>query len=114
MEEQPASRERVRRSRAEIAEIIATYRQSGQRQREFCLQRGIGVSTLQNYLRRERSNGQPKQRLLEVEVAPTSRAGSESKALEVIVANGYRIAVGSGFAAEDLLRLVKVMERIKA
>jgi hypothetical protein len=63
MENGPAKTERTRRSRAEIAELIATYRQSGQKQREFCQQRGIGLSTLQNYLRRERSNGQPKQRL---------------------------------------------------
>jgi hypothetical protein len=31
-----AKRERLRRSRAEIAELVASYRQSGQRQREFC------------------------------------------------------------------------------
>jgi hypothetical protein len=67
MENGPAQTERTRRSRAEIAELIATYRQSGQKQREFCQQRGIGLSTPQNYLRRERSDGQAKQRLLEVE-----------------------------------------------
>jgi hypothetical protein len=53
MENGPAKTERTRRSRAEIAELIGTYRQSGQKQREFCQQRGIGLSTLQNYLRRE-------------------------------------------------------------
>ena len=53
MENGPAKTERTRRSRAEIAELIATYRQSGQKQREFCQQRDIGLSTLQNYLRRE-------------------------------------------------------------
>jgi hypothetical protein len=62
MENGPAKTERTRRIRAEVAELIATYRQSGQKQREFCQQPGIGLSTLQNYLRRERSNGQPKQR----------------------------------------------------
>jgi hypothetical protein len=57
MENGPAKTERTRRSRAEIAELIATYRQSGQKQREFCQQRGIGLSTLQNYLRQNEVTG---------------------------------------------------------
>src|SRR5258708_30475726 len=112
MENGPGKTERRRRSRAEIAELIATYRQSGQKQREFCQQRGIGLSTLQNYLRRERSDGQPKQRLLEVEVVRKATAGA-SQALEIIVPNGYRIMVVARFAAEDLLRLLRVREQIK-
>jgi hypothetical protein len=36
MESEPARRERVRRSRAEITELVAAYRQSGQKQQEFC------------------------------------------------------------------------------
>jgi hypothetical protein len=113
MENEPAKRERVRRSRAEIAELIGSYRQSGQKQREFCQQRGIGLSTLQNYLRRERSNGQPKQSLVEVEVVPKAMGGGSS-VLEVIAPNGYRIAVVARFEAEDLLRLLRVLERIEA
>ena len=111
MENGPAKTERSRRSRAEIAELIGTYRQSGQKQREFCQQRGIGLSTLQNYLRRERSNGQPKQRLLEVEVVPKATAG-RSPALEIIAPNGYRIMVVARFEAEELLRL-STMTRIR-
>jgi len=48
MENGPAKTERTRRSRTEIVELMAAYRQSGQKQREFCQQRGIGLSTLQN------------------------------------------------------------------
>src|ERR1700747_349148 len=115
MESEPAKRVRVRRSREEIAELIASYRQSGQRQREFCQQRGIGLSTLQNYLRRERTKGQQKhRRLLEVEVvAKRSTAARETPELELIAPNGYRIAVGAEFKAEALLRLLEVVERIK-
>ena len=115
MESEPAKRERVRRSRAEIAELVASYRQSGQRQREFCQQRCIGLSTLQNYLRRERRNGQQKQRrLLEVEVvAKSSKAARETQGLELIAPNGYRIAMSSGFEAQALLRLLEVVQRIK-
>jgi hypothetical protein len=70
---------------------VASYRQSGQRQRELRQQRCIGLSTLQNYLRQERTNGQQKQRrLLEVEVvAKRVAAASESQRLELIAPNGY-------------------------
>jgi hypothetical protein len=115
MESEPAKRVRVRRSREERAELIASYRQSGQRQREFCQQRGIGLSTLQNYLRGERTKGQQRRRrLLEVEVvAKASTAARETPELELIAPNGYRIAVGAEFKAEALLRLLEVVERIK-
>jgi hypothetical protein len=112
MENGPAKTERTRRSRTEIAELMAAYRQSGQKQREFCQQRGIGLSTLQNYLRRERSNGQPKQRLLEVEVVPKATAGA-SQALEILAPNGYRVMVVARFEAEGLSRLLQVLEQIK-
>jgi hypothetical protein len=114
MESEPAKRARVRRSRVETAELVASYRQSGQRQREFCQQRGIGLSTLQNYLRRERTTGQQKhRRLLEVEVVAKSSRVAETPQLELIAPNGYRIAVGSEFRAEALLRLLEVVEGIK-
>jgi hypothetical protein len=115
VESEPAKRVRVRRSRVETAELIASYRQSGQRQREFCQQRGIGLSTLQNYLRRERTKEQQKhRRLLEVEVVAKSlTAARETPQLELIAPNGYRIAVGPEFRAEALLRLLEVVERIK-
>src|ERR1700730_7258951 len=74
---------------------------------------GHWISTLQNYLRQERSNRQPKQRLLEVEVVPKATAGT-SQAMEIIAPNGYRIMVVARFEAEDLLRLLRVREQIKA
>jgi lambda repressor-like predicted transcriptional regulator len=97
MESEPAKRVRVRRSREEIAELIASYRQSGQRQREFCQQRGIGLSTLQNYLRRERTKGQQKQRrLLEVEVVAKRSRVAETPQLELIALVGRLWATDQG------------------
>jgi 3-deoxy-D-arabino-heptulosonate 7-phosphate (DAHP) synthase class II len=46
MENGPAKIVRTRRSRAEIAELIATYLQSGQKQREFCQQRGTEIRNI--------------------------------------------------------------------
>src|SRR5260221_13233899 len=112
MENEPAKTERTRRSRTEIAELIAAYRQSGQKQREFCRQRGIGLSTLQNYLRRERSNGQPKQRLLEVEVVPKATAGG-GQAIEGGGPNGRAVSGGAGFEAEDFFWLLQETGEIK-
>src|SRR5260221_2644995 len=107
MESELAKRVRVRRSREAIVELLGSYRQSGQRQREFCQQRGMGLSTLQNYLRRERTKGQQKGgRLLEGELgAKSSMAARETLALELIASNGDRIAVSSVVYAEPLLRL---------
>ena len=81
----------------------------------FVSNEASGLSTLQNYLRRERTTGQQKRRrLLEVEVvAKTSTAARETPELELIAPNGYRIAVGSEFKAEALLRLLEVVEQIK-
>jgi hypothetical protein len=50
---------------------------------------------------------------LEVEVVPKATAGP-SQALEIIAPNGYRIMMVARFAAEDLLRLLRVLEQIKA
>src|SRR5258707_6692764 len=108
MENGPAKTERRRRSRAEIAELIAAYRQSAQKQREFCRQRGIGLSTLQNYLRRERSNGQPKQRLLEVEVVPKATAGGR-EGLGIVAPHGDRGMVGGGVVEEECFRLLQLL-----
>src|SRR5258707_7905770 len=109
MENGPAKTERRRRSRAEIAVLIAAYRQSGQKQREFCRQRGIGLSTLQNYLRRERSNGQLKQRLLEVEVVPKATAGGK-KVLQILAPPGFRVTVGATVGAERFLWVSRLIE----
>src|SRR5260370_28306115 len=111
MESEPAKRVRVRRSREEIAELIASYRQSGQRQREFCQQRSIGLSTLQNYLRRERTTGQQKRRrLLEVEVgAKASTAARETPEVPLIPPNRHRNAIGFWVKARALLPFLLVV-----
>ncbi len=113
MEDDLVRSSRPRRRASEIAELLGSYRQSGQGQREFCQQRGIGLSTLQNYLRRERV-GEKSQGLVEVEVVAGKRADAKARSLELITINGYRISVGAGFEAGDLIRLVKTIEQINA
>src|SRR5258707_12885543 len=101
MESELAKRVRVRRSREEIVELLGSYRQSGQRQREVCQQRGMGLSTLQNYLRRGRRKGQQKWgRLLGVELVAKSAMGArETQTLRLMASYGYRIAGSSAVKA---------------
>jgi transposase-like protein len=47
-----------RRTLDEVREIIGEYRTSGQTQSEFALRRGIGLSTLAFWLRREKEQGE--------------------------------------------------------
>jgi hypothetical protein len=111
MQEDLVRASRLRRTAGEIAELLADYRQSGQGQREFCQQRGIGLSTLQNYLRGGRS-GRKAQGLVEVELVAGNRVDAKARSLELTTTNGYRISVGRGFEAGDLIRLVKTIEQI--
>src|SRR5260221_14791761 len=105
MESELAKRVRVRRSREAIVELLGSYRQSGQRQREFCQQRGMGLRTLQTSLRPARAKGPQKGgSRLELEVvAKSSMAARETPGPGPSAANRYRIAVTAGFRAEALL-----------
>ncbi len=87
MEDDLVRSSRPRRRASEIAELLGGYRQSGQGQRKFCQQRGIGLSTLQNYLRRERVD-EKSQELVEVEVVAGKRADAKARSLELITIRG--------------------------
>src|ERR1017187_10726553 len=45
----PSVRRRLRRSRAEVAQIVASYAQSGLSRSEFCRQHGLSLSTVNRY-----------------------------------------------------------------
>ncbi len=89
MEDDLVRSSRPRRRASEIAELLGGYRQSGQGHREFCQQRGIGLSTLQNYLRRERVD-EKSQELVEVEVVAGKRADAKARSLELITIKGKK------------------------
>ena len=107
---------RKRRSSEEVKRLVLEFKASGLRRKEFCLARGMALSTLRRHLK-NRCLGQGGQktgsRLVAVElVKPERHAHAEeaSAALEVVLSGGRRIGVRQQFDSETLGRLVKVLE----
>lgn len=105
-----------RRNRAEIEQLVAEYEASDLGRTAFCQQRGLSLSTLARYRRRQEQTaveGTEGKRWLAVEVSgATAVAGGErASGLAVVLAGGRRIEVGRGFDADTLRRLLSVVER---
>ena len=105
-----------RRSRAEIEQLVAEYEASGMSRTAFCQQRGLSLSTLVRYRRRqeqtagENAVGKP---WLAVEVSSSAGAGRKESdsGLTVVLPSGSRIEVGCGFDTDTMRRLLAVVER---
>jgi len=80
----------VQRSAAQWSEILARYRQSGLRSRDFCAGEGLGLRTFEKWERRLRRKEERKGQFVEV---PTPQAGSGPWAVEVELPNGVRLRV---------------------
>jgi transposase len=105
-----------RRSRAEVEQLVAEYEASGLGRTAFCQERGLSLSTLSRYRRRqEQTAGEAAEgkRWLAVEVSGSAAAegGERASGLAVALPGGRRIEVGRGFDADTLTRLLAVMER---
>lgn len=109
---------RRRRSRAESEQLVREYEASGLTRQAFCADRGISVTALDKYRRRHRDGSSAAAgRMVAVEVvtglgATAQTAAERSGALLVELRNGRRIAVGRGFDATTLERLLTVLERV--
>ena len=104
------------RSRAEIQQLVAEYEASGLSRTAFCQQRGLSLSTLSRYRRRqEQTVGGVAEgkRWLAVEVSASGAVagGERASGLAVELPGGRRIEVGRGFDADTLKRLLAVVER---
>lgn len=104
-----------RRSRAEIQQLVAEYEASGLGRTAFCQQRGLSLSTLARYRRRQEltAGGAAEGHWLAVEVpgsVPVA-GGEEASGLAVVLPGGRRIEVDRGFDGDTLQRLLTVMER---
>jgi transposase-like protein len=127
-------RRQQRRSREEVEQFVNAFERSGLRRREFCLQHGVALGTLDRWLRRRRQergrmarNREAMRhedarvrtttgsRLVAVEVAGWPAAGREGQAasggLAVVVSCGRRIEVSRGFDVATLERLLDVLEQ---
>lgn len=103
-----------RRSRAEVEQLVAEYEASGMGRTAFCQQRGISLSTLTRYRRRQEQTAgvaAAGKRWLAVEVcgSPAAGGGARVSGLTVVFPGGRRIEVGRGFDADTLKRLLTVV-----
>ena len=114
-EKHGASEAKRRRTAVEIEQVVAEYGRSGMTQKEFCLSRGLVLSTLQRYLH----NGSKKQktpaksRLVAVEVAGSGQlqVPEAGCGLALVCADGRKLEVHRGFDEVTLQRLLDVLER---
>jgi transposase-like protein len=126
MSEYPVSakRSRARRSRAEVAQIVSSYPQSGLSRSQFCRQHGLSLSSLNRHCQHARhrdalrsaSMSRPlsavELSLARVEFVEKSVTRTEQHdPLQVELAGGRRIAVSAGFDAATLTRLIAVLEQ---
>ena len=105
-----------RRSRAEIQQLMAEFEASGLGHTAFCQQRGLSLSTLARYRKRQKQKAAETaegKRWLAVDVSGSAAvAGAErASSLAVVLRDGRRIEVGRGFDAGTLQRLLAVVER---
>jgi hypothetical protein len=118
---------RVRRPAAEWAELIDEWHASGLSLPAFCERNGLNFGTMSGWVykrthkdaleeaRREAGMGDDTLsadpfvpvRVLEAE---PEWEGAGRSGIEVVIGAGRRIAVGAGFDAETLLRVVAVLE----
>jgi len=108
-----------RRTRSEIREIIESYYASGQTQGDFAMRRGIGVSTLSLWLRREREQAmaltpslERKPNLVEVSLSGAEPGRQQPCGdFEVEFAGGERLRMRRGFLAEEFRVIVGELRR---
>jgi hypothetical protein len=115
MSEEQVVAQKVRRTAAEIEQIVSEFQSSGMSRSQFCRVRGLTFGVLNRYLERIRvaaQSGANGDGLVAVEwggkrpsVERTGGCG-----LSVVLRSGREIAVNTGFDAATLLRLVEVLE----
>jgi hypothetical protein len=116
MEEQAGtSIVQVRRSSAEIAQVLADYQTSGLSQAAFCQQAGLSLATLARYRKRQaEGNATSGSGWLAVEVAGGQKRPERgaSSGLALTMEGGLRIEIGRGFDDRTLVQLLGVLARI--
>ena len=119
---------RRRRTALEVKEILERYWSSGQTQRVFTEKEGIGVSSLQYWLRRGRDQHERGSKrckasgrsgraaksiplsLLEVELESATRGSrSASVSFEIELPDGTHLRFGAGFAESEVRRLIALL-----
>ncbi|MGC1644465.1 MAG: hypothetical protein WA741_01435 [Candidatus Sulfotelmatobacter sp.] len=111
MSEEQVVAQKVRRTAAEIGQIVSEFESSGMSRSQFCRVRGLTFGVLNRYLERMRAAADSSANsdgLVAVEWG--GKKPSAEHALSVVLRSGREIAVNTGFDAATLQRLVEVLE----
>jgi hypothetical protein len=101
------SKLRQRLSVAQRADLLQAFRHSGLSQQAFAAQAGIGLSTLQLWLRAARAARAATPGFVEL---PNPLPAAATPAYRLRWADGLVLELGRGFAAEELAALLQVVE----
>jgi hypothetical protein len=110
------SSKRARRSRADWAKEVRSYRASGLGATEYAASRGLHPGTLCGWaskLGKSDEAGRQEPRFLPVRVAGEKQARAESKRpteVEVTLRNGWRVRVAGEVPPEGLVELLVLLE----
>lgn len=92
---------------AAIEEVVSRWRASGASKASFCKAEGIATVTLGRWLRKLDAQSAVERTPVLVEVGRHERPVREG--YEVVLPGGVEVRVPSGFGAEDLSRLLRVL-----
>ena len=98
---------RKRLTAAQREKILSAYRRSGLPQRDFALEAGIGVSTLQLWLRKAATGLNGPASFIQVPNLMESTGGPAMYRLHL--GGGRGLDVGSGFRPEELAALLALL-----
>ncbi len=115
---------RRRRSRAEVAELVAAFEKSWLSRAAYCRQHGLSLTSLNRYCKRRADRGRrqsvrseqpsPAVSLIPVELVDRPAANvTGPMALYVELCGGRRIGVGAGFDAVTLRRLIAALDEVQ-
>ena len=88
--------------------VAAAYRASGQTRGEFCRKRGMPVTTLDYYLRRDAY--QSRQKLVPVRVVQGAAPTKAGSGFTLVLTNGLRLEMAVDFDAPALSRLIAAIQ----
>lgn len=105
-----------RRTPQQWARLVEGYQASGQSQRRFCAEHGVGQSSLRYWKRRLAQGGSTEDvqaatgvRLVAVKVIEDTPALADS-GLVVVAPRGIRVQIARGFDAATLSRVLATLE----
>ena len=115
MIEEQVVAQKVRRTAAEIRQIVSEFESSGVSRNRFCRERGLTFGVLNRYLKRMHAavdGSASGNRLVAVEWGGKKPSAERFRScgLSVVVSSGREITVNTGFDAVTLQRLVEVLE----